>query len=98
MYGAPVAAAATRPTASTSLPRASCSRKRSPAAISARVGARFEVSSPGCVGTTFQQSVSSSSSSSASVRRTIVAVASAGPAPLSWRSDVNGTPLIRAPR
>jgi hypothetical protein len=33
-----------------------------------------------------------SSSSSASVARTIVAVASAGPAPVSWRSEVNGMP------
>ena len=45
---------------------------------------------PGCVGTTFQHSASSSSS-----RRTlwtIVAVASAGPVPLSWRSEANGIP------
>jgi hypothetical protein len=32
------------------------------------------------------------------VRRTIVAVASAGPPPDSWRSDVKGKPLTRAPR
>lgn len=36
--------------------------------------------------------------SSASTRWTIVAVASAGPAPVSWRSEVNGMPEIRAPR
>ena len=29
---------------------------------------------------------------------TMVAVASAGPVPVSWRSDVNGIPLTRAPR
>ena len=62
----------------------------------APVGRRFEVSVPGWVGTTFQQSASSSSS--ASVRRTIVALASAGPAPVSWRSDVKGIPDMRAPR
>ncbi len=69
-----------------------------PASTSARVGRRFDVSVPGCVGTAFQQSVSVSRPSSARTARTIVAVASAGPAPVSWRSDVNGTPLTRAPR
>ena len=36
--------------------------------------------------------------SAASTRCTIVALASAGPEPVSWRSDVNGMPLTRAPR
>ena len=67
-------------------------------AISARVGARFDVSLPGCVGTTFQSSTSSARPSSASARCTIVAVASAGPLPVSWRSEVNGMPETRAPR
>jgi len=62
------------------------------------VGRRFELSLPGCVGTTFQSSTSSSTPSSASTRCTIVAVASAGPEPVSWRSDVKGMPLTRAPR
>ena len=65
-------------------------------ATSALVGRRFEVAVPGCVGTTFQQTASSPSS--ASVRRTIVALASAGPVPLSCRSEVNGMPETRAPR
>ena len=57
---------------------------------SARVGRRFDVAVPGCVGTTFQSSTSSATPSSASTRCTIVALASAGPAPVSCRSDVNG--------
>ena len=53
---------------------------------------------PGWVGTTFQRSTRSARPSSASTRCTIVAVASAGPVPVSWRSDVNGMPEMRAPR
>ena len=68
------------------------------ASISARVGWRFDSAVPGCVGTRFQSRTPSSSPSSASVRCTIVAVASAGPLPDSWRSDVNGIPETRAPR
>ena len=56
------------------------------------------VAVPGCVGTTFHSSTSSSSSSSARTRWTIVAVASPGPSPVSWRSEVNGMPETRAPR
>jgi hypothetical protein len=63
-----------------------------------RVGRRFDASVPGCVGTTFQSSTSSSTPRAASTRWTIVAVASAGPAPVSCRSDVKGIPLMRAPR
>ena len=59
-------------------------------ATSARVGRRFDVAVPGCVGTTFQSSTSSSTPSSSSTRCTIVALASAGPVPVSWRSEVNG--------
>lgn len=69
-----------------------------PAATSAHVGARFDVGVPGCVGTTFQSRTSSATPSSSSTRCTIVAVASAGPAPVSWRSDVNGMPETRVPR
>src|ERR1041385_3044917 len=97
-YGASSAAAASRPTAIAVRPCVSSSRNGEEAATSARVGRRFEVSLPGCVGTTFQSSTSSSTSSRASTRCTMVAVASAGPAPVSWRSDVNGIPLTRAPR
>jgi hypothetical protein len=78
--------------------RASAREKRSPAAISAHVGVRFDVAVPGCVGTMFQSSTSSSTPSSHSVAWTIVALASAGPSPVSCRSDVNGMPLTRAPR
>ena len=81
--------------------RASSRRNGADSSISARVGRRFvrgRAGTCGCVGTTFQQSVSSSSSSSASTRRTIVALASAGPRPVSCRSEVNGTPETRAPR
>ena len=52
-----------------------------PAATSAGVGRRFDVSVPGWVGTTFQSRTSSATPSSASTRWTIVAVASAGPRP-----------------
>ena len=68
---------------------------------SARVGRRFVAGGRDGVdvsGTTFQQSASSSSPSSASTRWTIVAVASAGPRPVSCRSEVNGIPETRAPR
>ena len=61
-------------------------------------GARFDVAVPGGVGTTFQSSTRSPTPSSPSTRWTIVAVASAGPAPVSCRSDVNGMPETRAPR
>ena len=92
----PVTFAASRPTARTRRPRLSSSRNGSDFLTSAAVGRRFDVGVPGCVGTTFQQRAASSSSSR--VRRTIVAVASAGPLPDSWRSDVNGIPETRAPR
>src|SRR4051812_11427863 len=100
-YGASSAACATRPTAITVRPRASSRRNGREASTSVRVGRRFVSGCSGrCgwVGTTFQQSVCCSRPSSASVRRTIVAVASAGPRPVSWRSDVNGIPDTRAPR
>src|SRR5947207_1196936 len=45
-----------------------------------------------------EESTSSSTPSSASTRWTIVAAASAGPEPVSWRSEVKGIPLTRAPR
>src|SRR5262245_7144343 len=69
-----------------------------PAATSRRLGVRFDVDVPGCVGTTFQRRTSSASASSSSTRWTTVAVASVGPDPVSWRSDVNGMPETRAPR
>ena len=72
--------------------------ERQPCLDLRRVGRRFAVAVPGCVGTTFQRSTASASSSSASTRWTIVAVASPGGAPVSCRSDVNGMPETRAPR
>jgi hypothetical protein len=87
-----------RPTPIATRPRLSSSRNGEAASTSLRVGRRFELSLPGCVGTTFQSNTSSLTSSCASTRCTIVAVASAGPEPISWRSDVNGIPLMRAPR
>ena len=63
-----------------------------------RVGGRFELSVPGCVGTTFQRRTSLSIPSSASTAWTMVAVASAGPVPVSWRSEVRGMPEMRVPR
>ena len=100
-YGAPVTCCASRPTAIRRRPRATPSRKGEEASTSARVGRRFvygRSGSCGCVGTTFQSRTSSSSPSSASTRWTIVALASAGPEPVSCRSEVNGIPQTRAPR
>lgn len=96
MYGAPVAAAASRPTARIRRPAAISARKGLAAETSARVGRRFDDGVPGCVGTTFQQTASSPSSPRA--RWTIVALASPGPRPVSWRSEVKGIPETRAPR
>ena len=79
-------------------PLASSWAKATPASTSAREGARFDLSVPGCVGTTFHSRTSSSIPSSASTRFTTVAVDSAGPDPVSWRSDVKGMPDTRAPR
>src|SRR5207244_12924905 len=50
-YGAPSAASAHRPTATTRRPRASSQAKGRPASISARRGARFEVALAGWVWT-----------------------------------------------
>ena len=78
-YGPPSRACASRPIATTRRPAAS-SRRNGPTARSRlRVGGRFDSAVPGCVGTRFQSRTPSSSPSSASVRCTIVAVASAGP-------------------
>ena len=99
-YGAPSARSARRPTASTRRPSATRSTNGSPAAISAAVGRRFEDATPGrcgCVGTRFQSSTSSAIPSSASVRCTIVALSSAGPVPVSCRSEVNAIPETLAP-
>ena len=99
-YGAPSARSARRPTASTRRPSATRSTNGSPAAISAAVGRRFDDETPGrcgCVGTRFQSSTSSAIPSSASVRCTIVALSSAGPVPVSCRSEVNGIPETLAP-
>jgi len=87
-----------RPTATIRRPSASSRANGNPARTSAGVGGRFEVAVPGWVGTTFQSRTCPASPSSASTRWTIVAVASAGPEPVSWRSEVNGMPEIRAPR
>ena len=92
-YGASSAAAASRPTAIATRPRVTSSRNGAAASTSARVGRAIRASRvPGCVGTTFQSSTSSSTPSPASTRWTIVALASAGPEPVSWRSDVNANP------
>ena len=99
-YGAPSARSARRPTASTRRPSATRSTNGSPAAISAAVGRRFDDETPGrcgCVGTRFQSSTSSAIPSSASVRCTIVALSSAGPVPVSCRSEVNAIPETLAP-
>jgi hypothetical protein len=96
--GASSARPATRPTVTTRRPAASCSANRTPVWTSSALGLRFAVSLPGWVGTAFQSSTSRSSPSSPRTRWTIVAVASAGPVPVSCRSDVNGTPETRAPR
>src|SRR5579884_1492940 len=98
MYGAPSAASAILPTATTRLSRASSRAKTTPSATSRAVGRRFEVAVPGCVGTTFHSSTCSARPSSRSTRRTTVAVASAGPVPVTCRSEVNGIPEMRAPR
>ena len=58
----------------------------------------LDVAVPGCVVTTFQSRTLSSRPSSARTRCTMVALASAGPPPVSWRSEVNGRPETRAPR
>ena len=89
---------ATLPIAITRRPSESSARNGAPASISTRVGGRFELSVPGCVGTTFQRRTSLSIPSSASTAWTMVAVASAGPVPVSWRSEVRGMPEMRVPR
>jgi hypothetical protein len=94
----PSASFASRPTEITCRPIASRRANGRPAAISPRVGLRFPDSCPGCVGTTFQSRTCLSSSSSASARWTIVAVASAGPLPVSCRSEVSGIPETPVPR
>src|SRR3954468_6748477 len=88
-YGASRAAAASRPTAIAMRPPVSSSRKGEAASTSARVGRRFENSSPGWVGTTFPSRASSSTPRVPSMRWTMVALASAGAVPVSCRSDVN---------
>src|SRR5438552_6357312 len=65
-YRASSTSAASRPTAIATRPRVNSSRNVEAASTSARVGRRFEVSPPGCVGTTFQSSTSSSTPSCAS--------------------------------
>src|SRR5262249_54458476 len=97
-YVPPRAACATRPTATTVRPAASCRATEMPAATSARVGRRAGPAAPGWVGTAFQSTTSSSQPRSASTRWTTVAVASAGPSPVSWRSEVSGMPDTRVPR
>ena len=98
MYGPPMRACAILPIAIARRPSESSARNGALASISARVGGRFELSVPGCVGTTFQRRTSFSIPSSASTAWTMVAVASAGPAPVSWRSEVRGMPEMRVPR
>ena len=78
-------------------PRRAAARTTARPATSSRVGAGCRLGA-GWVGTMFHSSTSDSSPSSARTRWTIVAVASAGPVPVSWRSDVNGMPETRAPR
>ena len=78
-YGASRAAAARRPTAITVRPSVSSSRNGTAATTSPLVGRRFDVSLPGCVGTTFHSSTSSATPSFARTRWTIVAVASGRP-------------------
>src|SRR5262249_5601786 len=97
-YVPPRASCATRPTATIRRQPESSGANETPAAISARFGRRLERASPGCVGTAFQSSTSSSQPRSASTPWTTVAVASAGPSPVSWRSEVSGMPDTRVPR
>ena len=97
-YVPPSASWAIRPTATTRRPRASSQANGSPAAISARVGRRFEASSPGWVGTTFQSSTSLPEAELGERplhdrRRRL-----GRPAPVSCRSEVNGIPDTRVPR
>ena len=99
-YGAPSARSARRPTARTRRPSATGSTNGRPAAISAAVGRRFDPETPGrcgCVGTRFQSNTSSAMPNSSSVRWTIVALSSAGPVPVSCRSEVNAIPETLAP-
>ena len=93
---------ATRPTASDApAARRARSSERQPGRRPRRaVGAAVRVSrSPaGASARRSSRSTSSSRPSSASVRCTIVALASAGPVPVSCRSEVNGMPETLAPR
>ena len=57
-YAPPSASWATRPTGTTRRPRASSHTNGSPDSISLRLGRRFDASSPGWVGTTFQSRTS----------------------------------------
>ena len=70
------------------------SRPRSPRATARGSTSRC----PGASGRRSRGGRSRSRPSSARTRCTIVAVASAGPDPVSCRSEVNGRPEIRAPR
>ena len=63
-YGPPMRACATLPIAITRRPSESSARNGALASISTRVGGRFELSVPGCVGTTFQRRTSLSIPSS----------------------------------
>ena len=67
-YGPPMRACAILPIAIARRPSESSARNGALASISARVGGRFELSVPGCVGTTFQRRTSLSIPSSAEHR------------------------------
>ncbi len=76
---------------------ASSSAKTRPAATSPRVGGAVRRRRAGMGRNDVPEEDASARPSSASTRCTIVAVASAGPSPVSCRSDVNGIPEMRAP-
>ena len=97
-YGAAERACATRPTGDDAAAARELGAERRAASTPRGSARRFERSVPGCVGTTFQSRTSSAMPSSSSTRWTIVAVASAGPVPVSCRSEVNGMPETRVPR
>ena len=98
-YAPPSASCAIRPTGTTRRPRASSRANGSPAAISARVGRRFErlVAGMGRHDVPEQHVVRERRARRARAWTT-VAVASAGPLPVSCRSEVSGIPDTRVPR
>ena len=98
-YGPPSRACASLPTAITRRPSESSARNGALASISARVGA--PVRARGARDASARRSRGGRRSRSRAPRATawtIVAVASAGPVPVSCRSEVRGMPETRVPR